>query len=120
LPTGITYLWLEDSSINWTAFDVAGTGNITNFKLQDFVTTNMTVAQLITLLTSMAGRTGNLPANCTINDYDNSPTATAIRDATGDADGTDAEQAKYWIEQIFATKATTRIVLQGVNIDKPV
>lgn len=119
LPTGLTTLYLLGSNINWTGFDVSGTGNLTTFVLSNFLTTAMTATQLITLLQSMAQRTGNLPATCTINDYSNSPTAAAIAAATGDAEGTDAEKAKYWIDQIFAAKATTRISLQGTNIDKP-
>ena len=119
LPTGLTYIRLSGASLNWTGFDLSGNGNITTFSISNFVTTAMTAAQLIQLLTSMAGRTGNLPATCTISDYSNSPTAAAIAAATGDAEGTDAEVAKYWIDQIFANKATTRITLQSVNIDKP-
>ena len=42
-----------------------------------------------------------------------------INTATGDVNGTDAEKAKYWIDQIFANKATTTIALQGTNIVKP-
>lgn len=121
LPTGLTYLDLNGNSISWNGFDVSGTGNITTFRLNNFVTTSMTAAQLITLLTSMAGRTGNLPATCTVLDYSNpaGATATDIRDAVANVAGTDAQIAKYWIEQIFATKATTTIALQGVNIVKP-
>lgn len=119
LPTGLTALYLIGNNINWTAFDVSGTGNIGTFLINNFVTTDMTAAQLITLLTSMAQRTGNLPATCKIGNYSNDPTAAAIAAATGDAEGTDAEKAKYWIDQIFANKATTQITLQGTNIDKP-
>ena len=119
LPTGLTALRLESNAINWTGFDVSGTGNMTFFSLANFVTTAMTVTQLIALLSSMAGRSGNLPATCTISDYSNSPTAATIAAATSDVNGTDAEKAKYWIDQIFANKATTTIALQGTNITKP-
>lgn len=118
-PTSLWYLELDGFKINWAGFNVSGNVNISSFRIANFVTTAMTAAQLITLLTSMAGRSGNLPATCTIADYSNSPTATAIRDATADQNGTDAEKAKYWITQIFANKATTRVALQSVNIDKP-
>jgi hypothetical protein len=119
LPSGIFYLYLNGAKINWTAFDASGTGNMTTYFISNFVTTSMTAAQLLSLLTSMANRTGNLPATCTINDYDNNPTAADIAAATGDPEGSDAEKIKHAIDQIFANKATTRITLQGVNIDKP-
>ena len=119
LPNGFTFLTLNSSLINWTGLNVSGTGNVTDFTLSAFIVPSMTATQLITLLTSMAQRTGNLPATCTISDYSNSPTAATIAAATGDVNGTDAEKAKYWIDQIFATKATTRVTLMSVNIDKP-
>jgi len=119
LPLATTVLILSGNLLNLTGFDVSGTGNITAFTLRNFVTTAMTAAQLITLLSSMAGRTGNLPVTCIISDYSNSPTAATIRDATANVNGTDAEKAKYWITQIFANKATTRVTLQDTNIDKP-
>ena len=118
LPVNLTFLYLWGDNINWTAFDGAGSGNITTFILINFLETDMNVEQLIQLLQSMAERVGNLPGICTIRNYDNNPTATAIRDATANETGTDAEVAKYWIEQIFNNKATTRVALQNVNIDK--
>ena len=116
LPVNLIIFELYGEKINWTYYDVSGNKNISNFNLGDFVTTSMTASQLITLLQSMANRVGDLPATCTINDYSNSPTAAEISAATPNETGTDAEQARYWINQIIANKKTTEILLMGVSI----
>jgi len=75
LPTGVTFLWLEGNLINWTALDASGNGNITTFNLTNHRDLKMSDAELVTLLTSMINRVGNLPATATIGDIAN-PTST--------------------------------------------
>jgi hypothetical protein len=75
LPTGLTYLWLQGNLINWTALDASGNGNITTFNLSNHRDLKMSDAELVTLLTSMINRVGNLPATAEIGDIAN-PTST--------------------------------------------
>lgn len=75
LPTGLTALYLIGSSIDYTGANVSGTVNITTFTLSNFRTSKMTDAELITLLQSMTNRVGGLPATAIIGDIAN-PTST--------------------------------------------
>jgi len=75
LPTGLTTLYLEGNLINWTALDASGNGNITTFNLTNHRDLKMTAEELVTLLTSMINRVGNLPATASIGDIAN-PTST--------------------------------------------
>jgi hypothetical protein len=75
LPTGLTFLRLEGPNINWTGLDASGSGNITTFNISNHRISKMTDAELVTLLTSMANRTGALPAAATVGDIAN-PTST--------------------------------------------
>jgi hypothetical protein len=115
LPPLINFLNMASNTINWTGFDLSGTANIVTFNLVNFVTTAMTSTQLIALLTSMAGRTGNLPATCTIGDYSEDPSLAAITAADPVVDGTAAEQIKYWINKVKTDKSVTTLKLNGTD-----
>jgi hypothetical protein len=115
LPPALIRYNITSSNINWTYFDVSGTGNVTFFSLVSFVAISMTSTQLIALLTSMAGRTGGLPATCTINDYSADPSLAAITAADPVVDGTAAEQIKYWINKVKTDKSVTTLSLNGTN-----
>ena len=117
LPSGLTSLTLNGSNINWTAFDASGSGNITKYyRLLDFVTTAFSVTNFISLLQSMVSRVGGLPTTCIISDYDNNPTPDEIKNATPNQSGTDAEKAKYWVEQLRSVKGVTSLILNNTNI----
>lgn len=128
LPVGLTYLYLSANGINWTGFDAGGTGvyhpTTGLFTLSNFLTTAMTGAQLIALLTSMANRApaATLPNLCTIGEYansgdnetDESPKLTVIGSAAAYVDGTVAQQIKYWIEQVLAHDNVTNLTITQV------
>ena len=117
LPSGLTSLTLNGSNINWTAFDASGSGNITTYyRLLDFVTTAFSVTNFISLLQSMVSRVGGLPTTCIISDYDNNPTPDEIKNATPNQSGTDAEKAKHWVEQLRSEKGVTSLILNNTNI----
>ena len=117
LPSGLTSLTLNGSNINWTAFDASGSGNITtNYRLLNFVTTAFSVTNFISLLQSMVSRVGGLPTTCIISDYDNNPTPDEIKNATPNQSGTDAEKAKHWVEQLRSVKGVTSLILNNTNI----
>ena len=117
LPSGLTYLYLNGTNINWTAFDASGSGNITTYyRLLDFVTTAFSVTNFISLLQSMVSRVGGLPTTCIISDYDNNPTPDEIKNATPNQSGTDAEKAKHWVEQLRSVKGVTSLILNNTNI----
>ena len=117
LPSGLTSLDLNGSNINWTAFDASGSGNITTYyRLLDFVTTAFSVTNFISLLQSMVSRVGGLPTTCIISDYDNNPTPDEIKNATPNQSGTDAEKAKHWVEQLRSEKGVTSLILNDTNI----
>ena len=117
LPSGLTYLYLKGTNINWTAFDASGSGNITTYyRLLDFVTTAFSVTNFISLLQSMVSRVGGLPTTCIISDYDNNPTPDEIKNATPNQSGTDAEKAKHWVEQLRSVKGVTSLILNNTNI----
>ena len=117
LPSGLTSLTLNGSNINWTAFDASGSGNITTYyRLLDFVTTAFSVTNFISLLQSMVSRVGGLPTTCFISDYDNNPTPDEIKNATPNQSGTDAEKAKHWVEQLRSVKGVTSLILNNTNI----
>ena len=117
LPSGLTSLTLNGSNINWTAFDASGSGNITTYyRLLDFVTTAFSVTNFISLLQSMVSRVGDLPTTCIISDYDNNPTPDEIKNATPNQSGTDAEKAKHWVEQLRSVKGVTSLILNNTNI----
>ena len=117
LPSGLTSLTLNGSNINWTAFDASGSGNITTYyRLLDFVTTAFSVTNFISLLQSMVSRVGGLPTTCIISDYDNNPTPDEIKNATPNQSGTDAEKAKHWVEQLRSVKGVTSLILNNTNI----
>lgn len=99
LPVGILTLNLTGAKINWTGLTVSGTEVITTFTLANYRQTNyLTGANLLTLLTSMATRTGGANGSftasmtCTIKEYANdgaagdenaiSPTVTVINAST--------------------------------------
>jgi len=69
LQTGLTYLYLRGAKIDWTGLDISGTGNITMFTLYDYRIAKMSSADMVTLLTNLTNRVGDLPATVTINDY---------------------------------------------------
>ena len=117
LPSGLTSLTLNGSNINWTAFDASGSGNITTYyRLLDFVTTAFSVTNFISLLQSMVSRVGGLPTTCIISDYDNNPTPDEIKNATPNQSGTDAEKAKHWVEQLRSVKGVTSLILNNTDI----
>ena len=117
LPSELTYLYLNGTNINWTAFDASGSGNITTiYRLLDFVTTAFSVTNFISLLQSMVSRVGGLPTTCIISDYDNNPTPDEIKNATPNQSGTDAEKAKHWVEQLRSVKGVTSLILNNTNI----
>ena len=117
LPSGLTYLYLNGTNINWTAFDASGSGNITTYyRLLDFVTTAFSVTNFISLLQSMVSRVGGLPTTCIISDYDNNPTPDEIKNATPNQSGTDAEKAKHWVEQLRSVKGVTSLILNNTDI----
>ena len=117
LPSGLTSLTLNGSNINWTAFDASGSGNITKYyRLLDFVTTAFSVTNFISLLQSMVSRVGGLPTTCIISDYDNNPAPDEIKNATPNQSGTDAEKAKHWVEQLRSVKGVTSLILNNTDI----
>ena len=117
LPSGLTSLTLNGTNINWTAFDASGSGNITTYyRLLDFVTTAFSVTNFISLLQSMVSRVGGLPTTCIISDYDNNPTPDEIKNATPNQSGTDAEKAKHWVEQLRSVKGVTSLILNNTDI----
>jgi len=65
----LTYLYLRGAKIDWTGLDISGTGNITMFTLYDYRIAKMSSADMVTLLTNLTNRVGDLPATVTINDY---------------------------------------------------
>jgi len=69
LPQGLTYLFFNGNSIDWTGPDLSGSGNITTLNLTNYRTNKMSSADMVTLLTSLKNRVGTLPATITINDY---------------------------------------------------
>ena len=69
LPVELTYLYLRGAKIDWTGLDISGTGNITMFTLYDYRIAKMSSADMVTLLTNLTNRVGDLPATVTINDY---------------------------------------------------
>lgn len=111
LPTGLTTIYLSGNFLAWTGLDLSGTGNITTFTLSNYRTGGdagmLTGANLVTMLTSLVGRVGSLPATITIKEYVNagtseSPTIAQINAATPLIGGTIAEQAKYWLDALIA------------------
>jgi hypothetical protein len=64
----------------------------------------------------MVSRVGGLPTTCIISDYDNNPTPDEIKNATPNQSGTDAEKAKYWVEQLRSVKGVTSLILNNTNI----
>ena len=70
LPTDLTYLRLNGNSIAWTGLDIGDLGNQTTTNLLNYRIAKMSSADMVTLLTQMTNRTGNLPATVTINDYE--------------------------------------------------
>ena len=69
LPNSLTYLSFNGNSMNWTGLSVGSGGNITVLNLANFRIAKMSSADMITLLTQIANRTGSVPNTITINDY---------------------------------------------------
>ena len=72
LPTALTSLSLDGADIDWTGLDISGTGDFAagnHLLLTNYRQAKMSSADMITLLTSMTNRVGDLPNVITINDY---------------------------------------------------
>jgi hypothetical protein len=69
LPTGLGTLVLSGTSIDYTGLIVAGTGNAAAWSMVNYRISKMSSPDMITLLTNLKNRVGNLPAAATIGDY---------------------------------------------------
>ena len=70
IPVGVTgQLIINSANTNWTGLDISGSGNLTVLTLTNYRIAKMSSADMVTLLTSLTNRVGNLPATITINDY---------------------------------------------------
>jgi len=71
LPQELTTLVLDSASMDWTSLNVSGTGNITStFLLTNYRQAKMSSEDMLVLLGSLTDRVGMIPANLTINDYE--------------------------------------------------
>ena len=69
LPDTITNLTLTSAKMDWTGLSVGNNGNISALNLNNYRQAKMSSADMITLLTQLTSRAGNLPATITINDF---------------------------------------------------
>lgn len=65
----LTYVFVSGNLYNWISLDGSGSGNITTFQMLNYRIAKMSSADMVTLLTSLTNRVGNLPASIVINDY---------------------------------------------------
>lgn len=82
LPETATIVVLSGNLINYTGLDFSGSTNISELVLTNYRVAKMSSADMVTLLTSLTNRVGNLPATITINDYaDYAAVPTEVTDA---------------------------------------
>jgi len=117
LPASLLYIALSSPRHNVTGVFSPGSSNIANINLDNWRTTAMTGAELIALLSSIASRSGTLPATITIKEYGNLPTVGDISTASPNVSGTETEQIRYWINTVLAKNNVSRIVLNTTNYD---
>jgi hypothetical protein len=107
-PESLSDVLLSGNLISWTGTTIgkasAPFSNSTIFQLTNFRNPDATLtpAELITLLQGLVNRVGTLPSSpvVTINEYNNSPSVATIQAATPNIAGTEAEQIRYWIDQV--------------------
>lgn len=115
LPAGLTHINLSGAKLNWTGVLPSSSTAIDLFTLDNYRLTALTSTELIALLTSMSARAGNLPATCTVKEYDNNPTVGDISAAAPNVAGTPAEQIKYWLGQVLAHANVAKVVLNTTD-----
>lgn len=111
-PAALTRLRVLASMLQWDVSTLGSSTNPQNFSVLRLTnyrnpSSTLSATQLISLLTAIVNNTGTLPTPVDVAEYSDSPSIATIQSATPNVAGTEAEQIRYWINEILAKPGTT-------------